>query len=73
MLKEKLSKQEIKVLELLAQGLSNAEIGAHLFVTEKTIKHHLTSIYSKRSVTGDRQMLAQLLNDRSSLTMPVGQ
>ncbi len=42
-----LSRSEFEVLRLLADGLSNQEIGARLFVSENTIKTHVSSILSK--------------------------
>ena len=46
----KLSRQETHVLQLLALGLSNREIGVHLRVTERTIKFHLSNIFAKLEV-----------------------
>jgi DNA-binding CsgD family transcriptional regulator/tetratricopeptide (TPR) repeat protein len=42
-----LSPREREVFELVAQGHSNPEIGRRLFITPKTVEHHVTSILSK--------------------------
>ena len=42
-----LTSRELEVLGLIAQGLSNAEIGAALFLSEPTIKTHVTRILAK--------------------------
>ncbi|HWG98451.1 MAG TPA: response regulator transcription factor [Pilimelia sp.] len=42
-----LSPREREVLELAGQALSNAQIGAQLYITEGTVKRHLTNIYAK--------------------------
>ena len=42
-----LTDRELDVLKLVAQGLSNTEIGSTLFVTEATIKTHVTHILAK--------------------------
>lgn len=45
-----LSKREYEVLELLSGGLSNKDIGNKLFISEKTVKNHVTNIYKKLGV-----------------------
>jgi DNA-binding NarL/FixJ family response regulator len=42
-----LSKREMEVLRLIAEGLSNAAIGEALFISEKTVKSHVGNILSK--------------------------
>lgn len=39
-----LSPRELEILELMAQGLRNKEIGEKLFIAEKTVKNHVSSI-----------------------------
>ncbi|WP_298904049.1 LuxR C-terminal-related transcriptional regulator [uncultured Psychroserpens sp.] len=42
-----ISKQELKVLGLMSDGLSNNEIAETLFITENTVKSHVSKILSK--------------------------
>ena len=42
-----LSERELEVLKLIAAGRSNAEIAKQLFVSEKTVKSHVSNILSK--------------------------
>lgn len=42
-----LSERELEVFRLIARGLSNAEIGQELFISETTVKTHVTHILSK--------------------------
>jgi DNA-binding NarL/FixJ family response regulator len=42
---------ELRVLRSLAQGLSNKQIAGKLFITEQTVKFHLTNIYRKLQVS----------------------
>ncbi|MFJ3720213.1 response regulator [Streptomyces sp. NPDC090057] len=48
---ESLSAREAEVLDLVAQAYSNAEIAGELFITESTVKRHLSNIYAKLGAT----------------------
>ena len=54
---EQLTPREIDVLRLLAKGMSNAEIGRELFLSEATIKSHLRRIMTKWDVRDRMQVL----------------
>jgi DNA-binding NarL/FixJ family response regulator len=60
----RLSGREREVLELMAEGRSNAAIAQQLFVTEKAVSKHTTSIFTKLGLTAseddNRRVLAVL-------------
>ena len=47
----RLTRREHEILQLLAQGHSNAQLAKLLWVTEQTIKFHLSNIYRKLNVS----------------------
>jgi DNA-binding CsgD family transcriptional regulator len=59
--REQLSPQETQIAELVAQGLSNREIGQRLFLSHRTIGSHLYRIFPKLGITS-RQQLAGVLS-----------
>jgi DNA-binding NarL/FixJ family response regulator len=55
---EALSPREIDVLQRMAVGKSNKEIGAELFISEGTVKTHIKSIFSKLDVVSRTEAVA---------------
>lgn len=45
-----LTRREVDVLRLLGEGRTNAEIGARLYISPKTVEHHVARIYRKLDV-----------------------
>ena len=45
-----LSPQELRIFELIGDGLTNRQIGETLFIAEKTVKNYITSLFSKLGV-----------------------
>ena len=56
---EPLSKREIEVLQLIAEGLSNPEIAARLYLSLNTVKVHSRNIYGKLGVHNRMQAAAR--------------
>jgi two-component system response regulator DevR len=57
-----LTEQQLRILELLSEGLTNKEIGLRLYLAEKTVKNHVTRILSTLGV--QRRTQAALLASR---------
>jgi LuxR family maltose regulon positive regulatory protein len=56
---EDLSDRELEVLQLIAEGLTNREIGSRLFVSLNTVKAHTRNIYGKLCVHSRTQAIAR--------------
>jgi len=52
-----LTPRELEVLELIAQGVNNSQIAQKLVVTDKTVRNHITSIFSKLQVADRAQAI----------------
>jgi DNA-binding NarL/FixJ family response regulator len=50
-----LTAQEVEVLRLVAQGRSNREIAAELFIAEKIARNHVERVYAKLGVNNRTQ------------------
>jgi DNA-binding NarL/FixJ family response regulator len=62
--REALSEKEHEVLTLLCQGKSNRDIGGCLFITEKTVKSHITSILRKLGVKDRTQAVIKAIQQK---------
>ncbi|MCL4799288.1 MAG: alpha/beta fold hydrolase [Burkholderiales bacterium] len=54
-----LTQREREILELIAHGLDNQQIAARLYVSEKTVKNHITSIFDKLDVQTRAQAIVR--------------
>lgn len=66
-----LTDRELEILRLLAQGRRPAEVAASLYVSPKTVKNHLTSVYTKLGVQTGAQAVAEAF--RRGLVSPTMQ
>ncbi|MEV0635886.1 AAA family ATPase [Streptomyces sp. NPDC050619] len=66
-----LTPQELQIAQLAAEGLTNRDIGARLYLSPRTIGFHLHKIFPKLGITGRAQLRAAL-GDMPRLSSPSG-
>lgn len=59
-----LSSREREVLHLICRGMKNKAIADSLFITETTVRHHLTSIFEKLNVGSRLELVVRAFNER---------
>jgi DNA-binding NarL/FixJ family response regulator len=67
--REPLTPRELEVLLLISEGLHNSEIAGRLFVTERTVKFHVSSILAKLGADNRTEAVA-LATRRGLIRMP---
>lgn len=61
---ERLTYREIEVLQMVCRGLSNQDLAKGLFLSEKTVKNHLTNIFRKIGVTDRTQAVLYAIKNK---------
>lgn len=59
-----LTEREIEVLKLLSKGMLNKEIAKELFISEKTVKNHISSIFRKLNVQDRTQAAVYAIKNK---------
>lgn len=62
-----LSERQVDVASEVVKGLTNKEIGDLLFITEKSVKHHMTNIYKVLNFKNRKELLC-VINNMTNLT-----
>lgn len=62
-----LTQREREVVSLVSKGLKNKEVGERLFISETTVRHHLTTIFSKLEVRNRFELIDHLHKNRFSI------
>jgi pimeloyl-ACP methyl ester carboxylesterase/DNA-binding CsgD family transcriptional regulator len=62
-----LSPRERDILARIAKGCTNVEIGRQLFISEKTVRNHVTRIFEKLGVHSRAQAIVRALDQRNDL------
>lgn len=66
----KLSSREMDVLRELASGATNLEIAQKLFLSENTVKHHISNVFEKLGLENRRQAAQLALQHGLQVSMP---
>jgi DNA-binding CsgD family transcriptional regulator len=64
-----LTAKEAQIAQLARDGLSNLEIGSHLFISHRTVEYHLRKVFTKLGITS-RTQLAQVLPGDANAANP---
>ena len=61
---DSLTRRELEILRLVAEGMTNEEIGKKIFISEKTVKTHLTNIFDKLKVNNRFKAALMIMGQR---------
>jgi two-component system NarL family response regulator len=59
----RLSRREVDVARLVAEGLSNKQIASRLLVSDKTVKNHIANIFSKLEISARTQIAVYVVRN----------
>jgi DNA-binding NarL/FixJ family response regulator len=62
---EVLTAQELQIALTVATGLSNKEAAAQLFLSPKTVEHHLSAVYRKLEIASRGQLTRLVIAEES--------
>lgn len=60
----RLTSREVQVLSFITQGMHNRQIAGHLYISEKTVKNHVTNIFKKLAVEDRTQAVLTAIKQK---------
>jgi len=67
---ESLTPTERTVVDLVAEGLTNPQIGERLYVSRRTVQTHLASVFAKLGISSRVQLAAEAARRRTPAARP---
>lgn len=64
---ERLTPQELQIARLVADGKSNRDVAATLFVTPKTVEFHLTRVYRKLGIHSRSELVLRMADHEAAV------
>ena len=66
--RDQLTPQELQIVQLAAEGMSNREIGQRLYLSHRTVSSHLYRVFPKLGITSRAELPGRSAADRGPLT-----
>jgi DNA-binding CsgD family transcriptional regulator/tetratricopeptide (TPR) repeat protein len=67
--REQLTPQELQIARLVAEGKTNRDVAATLFVTPKTVEFHLTRVYRKLEIHSRAELVRRIADDETEVNL----
>ena len=67
--REQLTPQELQIARLVAEGKTNRDVAATLFVTPKTVEFHLTRVYRKLEIHSRSELVRRMAADETERSL----
>jgi DNA-binding NarL/FixJ family response regulator len=69
---EKLTPQELQIALQVAEGKTNRDVAAALFLSPKTVEFHLTRVYRKLEIHSRAELVRLFSSERAAATLGAG-
>ena len=68
--RDQLTPQELQIARLVAEGKTNRDVAATLFITPKTVEFHLTRVYRKLEIHSRTELVRRMADDETEVDLP---